>query len=78
FKTINKTTTKINLYNKRLYFIVYKIKGKISEKKLKINGSHVPSCSLNFLIFIHYFMLFFKKIDMFKCNKNVIYYIENF
>ena len=34
----------INLYNKRLYFIVYKIKGKISEKNLKINENHVPSC----------------------------------
>jgi len=37
----------INLYNKRLYFIVYKIKGKISEKNLKINENHVPSCPVN-------------------------------
>ena len=27
--------TKTNIYNKRLYFIVYKIKGKISEKNFK-------------------------------------------
>ena len=32
---MNKTTININIYNKRLYFIVYKIKEKISKIKLK-------------------------------------------
>lgn len=43
---MNKTTTNINIYNKRLYFIVYKIKGKISKKKYKKLVSSCPTLNI--------------------------------
>ena len=43
---MNKTTININIYNKRLYFIVYKIKGKISKKNYKKLVSSCPTLNI--------------------------------